>query len=347
VKPNLHPRAASLLFVVLSLLVGPIIASGADTATTESGKASDIFGVDVFDRWGDWPENPDRIPYFKEPVFAYRAYMTDLARIPSAPAADDCPKLPDTLIIPPGTYQFRGRAFSLDKEGLVRFLEVNEELQQRIVYEKDPHALLSGIAWIVSHGRPDGGKSAKEKAEAAKTRKLLMTCGSVSGWAVSVLREHGCQARGVSSITLENWNTYDNGHAMLELFWKDPGKWVLYDVTANAYFTFEGKPLSLVEFAYAVMAEKDYDVVPIAADTTLDVSGFRSPDGTADYTFHAERIFGDARQWHRHILEVPMIGGYFFDEANREKIEGYAAGFKYLDKDEFRRKFYGDPPNEK
>ena len=234
---------------------------------------------------------------------------------------------------------------ALEKEGLVRFLEVNEELQQRIVYQKDPHALLSGIAWIVSHGRPDGGKSAKEMAEAAKTRKLLMTCGSVSGWAVSVLREHGYQARAVSSLTLENWNTYDNGHGMLELYWKDPGKWVLYDITANAYFTFEGKPLSLVEFAYAVMAEKAYETVRMAADTTLDVSGFRSRDGTADYTFHAERIFGDASQWHRHILQVPMIDGYFFDEANRAKIEGYSAGFKYIDKDAFRRKFYGDPPS--
>ena len=269
--------------------------------------------------------------------------MTDVTRIPSVVAPDDCPPLPDTLIIPPGTYQFRGRAFSLEKEGLFRFLEVNEELQQRIVYQKDPHALLSGIAWIVSHGRPDGGKSAKEMARLAKTRKLLMTCGSVSGWAVSVLRDHGFQARGVSSLTLENWNTYDNGHGMLEMYWEDPGKWVLYDVTANSYYTFQGKPLSLVEFAYAVMADREYEVVSIAADTTLDVSGFRSRDGKADYTFHAERLFADSRGWYRRILEVPMIGGYFFDEKNREKIEGYSKSFKYMDKDTFRKKFYGEP----
>jgi hypothetical protein len=328
-----------------TITIGFVVLFAAFASVVFAGEAA-VFDGDVFENWGRWPETPGRLAYYEEPIFAYRAYMTELSRIPGAAPPDDCPKLPDTLIIPPGTYQFRGRAFSLDREGLVRFLEVGKELQQRIVFKEDPHALLSGIAWIVSHGRPDGGKSPQELAESAKTRKLFMTCGSVSPWAVSVLRDHGFGARTVSSITLENWNTYDNGHAMLEMFRKDAGKWVLYDVTANAFFTRRGTPLSLVEFAYAVMAGLEYEVVRIAADTTLDVSGFRSPDGTADYTFHAERLFGDGHQWYRRILEVPMIEGYYFDEANREKIEGRSKSYKYMDKDEFRKRFYGEPPGD-
>ncbi len=327
------PSTITIGFVVLFAAFAPVLFAG-ETAVSDG---------DVFENWGRWPETPGRLAYYEEPIFAYRAYMTDLSRIPSTPAPDDCPKLPDTLIIPPGTYQFRGRAFVLDREGLVRFLDVGKELRQRIVFKEDPHALLSGIAWIVSHGRLDGGKSPQVLAESAKTRKLFMTCGSVSSWAVSVLRDHGFRARTVSSVTLENWNTYDNGHAMLEMSRKDAGKWVLYDVTANAFFTREGTPLSLVEFAYAVMAGLEYEMVPIAADTTLDVSGFRSPDGTADYTFHAERLFGDARQWYRRIMEVPMIEGFHFDEANRERIRGYSKSYKYIDKDEFRKRFYGEP----
>lgn len=338
------PRYLVVWVIVLSFYSTTF---AAQEAARDSEEGSDVFAKDVFEDWGRWEQRPDEVSYYSDGlVFAYHAYMSDVKRIVGARAAEDCPSLPDSLIIPPGTYQFRGQAFELQEEGLYRFLEVGEEQQQRIVYQADLHALLSGIAWIVSHGNSDHGKSHDVLAEEAKARKIFITCGPVSGWSISVLGDHGIRARSATSLTLENWNTYDNGHAMIEAYRKDIGKWVLYDVDGNCFFTWRETPLSLVEFAYAVMSDLPYEIEYLANDTRLDVSNFKGKDGKADYAFFCERMNAAVRQWYRRIVQVPMlhdakIGRCFFDAANRERIESYSKSFKYLEKDEFRRTFYG------
>jgi hypothetical protein len=275
--------------------------------------------------------------------------MKDVKRVVGREAREDDPLLPDSLIIAPGEHQFCGQTFALEKEGLYRFLEVGEEQQQRIVYRADLPALLSGIAWIVSHGNSDHGKSHDALAEEAKTRKLFLTCGPVSGWTIGVLADHGVRARSATSLTLGHWNTYDNGHAMIEVYREDLGKWVLYDVDGNCFFTWQGTPLSIVEFAYAVMRDYRYDIQPLANDTRLDVSNFKGDGGETDYAFFAERYIAASRQWYRRIVQVPMlhdpaVGRCFFDAANRERIESYDKSFKYMDKAEFQRTFYGEMP---
>ncbi len=335
------------------LVAGAMLTSSSVAPAVEEAERKDegdvnIFDKDVFEDWGQWEQKPEETPYYPDgPVFGYHAYMSDVRRVVAAKAPEDCPPLPESLVIPPGTYQFRGQALALQEEGLYRFLEVGEEQQQRIVYRADLHALLSGIAWIVSHGNSDHGKSHDELAEQAKTRKLFITCGPVSGWTIAVLADHGIRARSATSLTLENWNTYDNGHAMIEVYRKDIRKWVLYDVDGNCFFTWRDTPLSLVEFAYAVMRDYPYEFQFLAKDTRLDVSNFKGKEGKADYAFFCERMNAAVRRWYRRIVQVPMlhdpkIGRCFFDAANRQRIESYSKSFKYLEKSEFRRTFYGD-----
>jgi len=344
-------RSVRFLVGTLALTLFSSTAFAAENAAQAETGDTMVFEKDVFEDWGQWKEKPNETSYYADgPVFAYHACMTDVERIPGGTAAKDCPPLPDALIIPPGTYQFRGQAFALQEEGLYRFIEVGQEQQQRIVYRSDLDALLSSIAWIVSHGNSDHGKSHDELAEQAKTRKIFITCGPVSGWTIGILTDHGIRARSATSLTLEYWNTYDNGHAMIEVYRKDFRKWVLYDMDANSFFTWRGKPLSLVEFAYAVMSDYPYEIEYLANDTRLDVSNFKSKDGTADYAFFCERMNAAVHQWYRRIVQVPMLrdaklGRCFFDAANRQRIESYSKSFKYLDRSEFRRTFYGEVPD--
>ena len=335
----------------LTLIAFSSVAVAAEEDARKGEGDVNVFDKDVFEDWGRWEQKSDETSYYSDGlVFAYHAYMRDVKRVVGHTVPNDCPPLPDSLIIPPGEYQFRGQAFALQEEGLYRFIEVGEEQQQRIVYQADLHALLSGIAWIVSHGNSDHGKSHEVLAEEAKTRKIFITCGPVSGWASRILGDHGIRARSATSLTLGHWNTYDNGHAMIEVYRKDLRKWVLYDVDGNCFFTWRETPLSLVEFAYAVMSDKPYEINKLANDTRLDVSNFKGKDGKADYAFFCERMNAAVRQWYRRIVQVPMLhdaklGRCFFDAANRQRIESYNKSFKYLEKSEFRRTFYEDVPD--
>ena len=50
------------------------------------------------------------------------------------------------------------------------------------------------------------------------------------------MSRYNIRARFVLTLTLDPWNSYDNGHSMIEVYREDLKKWVLYDVDENAYF---------------------------------------------------------------------------------------------------------------
>lgn len=337
-----HPCLVILL-VWISFFPMALAAQNEARGRKEYAKA---FDEDVFLEWGKWKQSPDQMPYYPAgSVYAYLACMSEVRRIAGDEvrgADEESPQLPNTLVISPGTYRFRDKAFELREEGLYRFLDVGNQQEQRIVYENDLDALLSAIAWIVSHGNSDHVHSPGDQTELAKTRKLFMNCGGISPWGKHVLAEQGIRSRVVQSATLGHHNTYDNGHVMLEVYRDDMRAWILYDLDSNCYFTRRGTPLSLIEFAYAVNGGHQYEIVPLANDTRLDVSNFKGKDDR-DYAFVCERLNAGPRQWYRRVMQVPFIDGTFFDQENRQRIEDLYPSRKYIDKAEFHRTFYVAP----
>lgn len=254
--------------------------------------------------------------------------------------------IPDRLIVPKGHYRFSGHGseYSLNREGLYRFVVPNRENIQKIVFENDIDALLSSISWIVTHGISDDKKTIDELTEKAKTSKLFITCGNVSQWAYALLASQGIKSRIVGGITLDEWNDYDNGHRMLEILRKDIGKWVLYDLDNNAYFIDPAskKPLNLIEFSSRI-GNRDYEIVALSADTRVDISAFQSGNGY-DYGFFAEAVNADLETWYARVMQVPLINDgnhfYFFDLEHKGKLELYASYYKYIEKTEFMKKYY-------
>lgn len=298
-------------------------------------------------------------PYDGE-VVAYRAAFTEVAALepivdlsapPETSTLDDLgldldlvQSLPNDLLIPPGNYTFEGRVYEMEDEGLYRFLAPEQRTEQRVVWDGDVATLLSAVAWIYTHGHEDDGKDVETINDKATREKIRATCGAISTWIGSLLGEVDVESRVVTTLTLEEWNEYNNGHTMIEVWHEEDDAWVVYDLDNNVYFTRDGAPLSFLGFVEAVN-ESDYEWVTVASDTRLSVP-FKGGSGF-DYTFYGEYTRGEPEkreEWYARVIQVPLIerdGDYwFYDEENRERIEGYSARYKYAPEDEWMSWFY-------
>ncbi|KFM18800.1 hypothetical protein AAA799P11_01009, partial [Marine Group I thaumarchaeote SCGC AAA799-P11] len=255
-------------------------------------------------------------------------------------------RLPENLIIKVGNYTFERQSFELKEEGLYRFSLVGERNEQRIVYQENLDALLSGIAWIYSHGNSDNGKSTEEITKKSTKTKIFATCGGISNWIIEILNEKEVKSRVVSTLTLDKWNNYDNGHTMIEVYDEKLKKWVLYDLDNNRFFIHNNTRLSLLEFVDAVK-ENRYEFGYLSNDIELDISNFSSK--SYDYSFVMEPMHSDEellKKWYERVIQVPLIKegekNYFFDSENKELISKYSHRYQYLDENEFLAKFYPD-----
>jgi hypothetical protein len=288
---------------------------------------------------------------FDNPV-VYYAFLDSLEPVAASSNASQeaTSALPDSLIIAPGVYLFHGNTFDMRREGLYRLISPKVENQQRIVYAGNVDALLSGMAWIHSHGNSDDFKNSAEMNRVALNAKVLATCSFVTEWAKELLESQGIKTRKVMTLTLDAWNTWDNGHTLIEVYRSDYGRWVLYDLDNNAYFMRDGAPLSLLELT-RVSSSDDYEIKYLADDAVVDPGGFTVKDTGFNYVFLAESKYSNEkalRRWYRRVIQVPLIRDkendhYNFPNLNaRSKVENYSKAFQYLEEEQFIQKFYGE-----
>jgi hypothetical protein len=257
-------------------------------------------------------------------------------------------QIPDKLVIPSGTYTYYGNTYNLVDEGLYRFILPLEKNEQRIVFDgKNINSLMSAVAWIYSHGNSDNSKNIEELNFKALNSKIFGTCGTISIWIEDLLESNDIKSRVVQTLTLDDWNTYDNGHTMIEVYHVDLQKWILYDLDSNVYFLKNGIPLSLIEFI-DVVKHDNYEIYLLATDTTLDVSNFVA-NNDYEYAFYGESVYANENTlkiWYKRVIQVPMISedkfSYFTTNnvEERKQMESYASHHKFLPIDEFQSKFY-------
>lgn len=260
-------------------------------------------------------------------------------------------KIPNELIIEPGKYVFEGNIYDVNSEGLYKFISPQEYNIQRIVYKNNTDALISAIAWVYVHGNSDNRLSVNEVNEKAKEGKIFTTCGPISNWIKETLGKHDIQIRIVSTLTLDDWNSYDNGHTMIEIYRNEYKKWILYDLDNNAYFENNNEPLSLLEFVNAVKKNEYYEIIKIADDISLDISNFQTKQGY-NYSLLFDHIYGNEenlKDWYKRVIQVPFIKEdnkfYFSDEINMEKVLGYSNSYSYISEKDFVEKFYLERDN--
>lgn len=255
-------------------------------------------------------------------------------------------QLPAKLIIPKGVYSYSGKSYNLRKQGVYRFITPEIKNEQRIVYSNSIDTILSSIAWISIHGNRHDKLDFKSLQQMAKSSKLSLTCGPISKMAVTILNSLGYDARFVMGLTLDKWNTYDNGHSLIEVFRTDYDKWVVYDLDNNCYTSYDGVPLSIIELSNHIKVNKPFDIIKIAIDTKLDI-GYGNSD-KYNFSFFSELIISSdktLKNWYSRVLQVPLIKSnglyYFHDEKSSKRVLKYSKHFVKVDNFRtFYSKFY-------
>jgi hypothetical protein len=255
----------------------------------------------------------------------------------------DAKLLPETLVIAPGFYTYRGKIYDMTHEGLYRIVFPHKkDNQQRIVYQAKADIFLSSLAWMLTHGHRDDALNHQQLMKKALSDKLILTCESAVRFAHGLLAQSNILSRVIGVRTLEVWNGYDDGHYLLEVYQEDIAKWVLYDLDMDVYFSYQNNPLSLLEFKERI-ATSDYQIDYISQDIRAMADDYDLRN--YNYAFANELRLTDLYSWYKRLIQFSFIekkeGCFSF---NRPKIDAYPRGafpfLHYLSKEEFIRDFY-------
>ncbi len=241
----------------------------------------------------------------KNSLVCYRACGVAIEYLEAEQNRSSIKKLPNDFIIPPGKFIWQNHCFELGKEGLYRFIFPEKENCQRVVFSHDVQIFLSSIAWVVSHGHRDDKCSNQQLLNIAKKDKLYVTCERIVQFAMDLLMARGIRCRTVYFEEKTFTSTYDGGHVMIEVWLENSKKWILYDLDMGVYFEKNRSPLSLLEFMENAQKE-EYDILLLAKDNTLDVSGFSAKNGFK-YHFLMEAVVADLKSWYRKVCQVVII----------------------------------------
>lgn len=239
--------------------------------------------------------------------------------------------LPDSLIVTPGFYTYDGQTYDMNNEGLYRFAEINGVNRQCIVYQTNVHKLLSSLSWITTHGNSDGTMTYEQLKTTAKTRKINITCGKVVGLARDILGT--TNTRQISTFALDNITNFDDGHVLLEVWRTDLSKWVLYDLDNNFVFAdTNGDLLSFWE-VLPLVDSGNFEMKPIASDTTMDISNFKVSSYDAGIYFETAMATEQQKyNWLKRVFAFPTIyeGGIYYSVDSTRTRDLTAADTTYL-----------------
>lgn len=216
---------------------------------------------------------------------------------------------------------------------------------QRIFYSKeslnDPLVLLRLISANIKHGTKDDNLSVSEAFKELGRRNLSLTCGSASVFVKSLLDDIGIRSRVATSLTLNKWNEYDNGHTFLEVFFPKYKKWGVVDIDADRYFTLaDGRPASVWDIANGGFDSIIVNV--LSQDPWMDYSGFE------EYQFFGEFVESNVEDWYRRVLQAVAIyddteNKYLFPENDKkiaDRIKSYSVSYDVVSNAEFKNNFY-------
>ena len=248
---------------------------------------------------------------------------------------------------------FEEKTYHLHEAGLYRFFVAPHKAQNLILLSPagSPLSLLRYLSALQIHGnRHDGESLDKLKERLRNETWVSITCGTISSLAVKILREEGFQSRFVSTLTLDEWNTYNNGHSLLEALFPEDG-WVLVDIDFGFLFRESGKFLSTYEFWKSVQEDKKPEFFPLA-EKALDPfyhDPFFYPSSRGfNYSLYFRwkwRTMEEKWRWYRRVFQTVGIAneeGKICFFGPERKIKEYYEKHLILPEQEWYKKFYAD-----
>jgi hypothetical protein len=224
-------------------------------------------------------------------------------------------------------------------------------MRQASLYRGNLWLLAGNLSLMRVHGwRDQSALSAPEKEERVRKGRLSITCGPTATFVAYQFNKIGVRSRIVDTLTLDEWNDYDCGHTLMEIFDPAEKRWILYDSDIGCRLRRQGRPLDLGEacrlYREGQTPELDFPagraaIDPHADQTLPEVGAFYSM--LFDATFRSDAAL---HTWYRRVLQVPVIGGVFPSdvEAETARARSYAGGAycrERLSWNEWRARFYG------
>jgi hypothetical protein len=288
------------------------------------------------------PDWKSRFPPFAvhfnhdEPVYLEATGEAGVASVPYQ-------ELP--LIVPPETrIEFLGKSFLLEREGLHVLIEGCYRRRNVIVYGSDEIALFRALAQIQIHSEESDKTTYEEKLECAKRGALPITCGSIANFTRQLVAEHGIRCRRISISTLDEWNGYDNGHALLEYLHAPSGNWRLLDIDTHSLIMKNGRFLNLDEFHETIRANETYEIFCLSEIGKFDDRSVMMP-----WCFIEIGTESGLRRWFARVFQMAAIreetsGQAVWSEDDPERRQAFLAlspKAKIVPKSEWRKMFYG------
>lgn len=251
---------------------------------------------------------------------------------------------PDYFIMPPAIYALNGPSYDCTLEGLYVYYVVNTANAYRIVYSQNINTLLHSITWLHSHGyRDDTANYSLSKYICKNGDKIHMTCGSIINFTCNVLNELSIPNRFILYLTLDPWNSYNNGHSLIEV--KQNGLWKVWDMDMRCTFSQNSTDLNAWQLKQAVANNNfqftKFSTSPVFAYGDLAFGGY-------NYQLFVETSFlypAILKNTYKRFCQVLLIrqGDYFYFTCNpsdRSRVESYSPSFVYMTQQDFMETFY-------
>jgi len=307
----------------------------------EEAKGKFGMGEEEAKRWWEWYEREVCVPWV---VYEGEGGLEEVVGSDEG-EAEDLDKLP-LVVRDLKEVRFGGKVYPLEGEGLYRFVVMTKSVRNLIVSRSDdPVPVLRALSSIQVHGNRDDGRDTEELKGLLLHRAFLcITCGTIASLTVSLLKDLGFRARFVSALTSEDWNTYDNGHGLCEVFLPGEGRWVLADVDMGFLFRGDGNLLSAYEFWERINEGREVEFVPLS-EKFVDPF-FSSPWGFNWFlrVRYMWRGSEGKKAWYRRIFQAVGIREgertTFFGPEDKLRLY-YGNEVEVVPRREWRERFYG------
>jgi hypothetical protein len=210
--------------------------------------------------------------------------------------------------------RFQGKTYSVEREGLYRFMLLPESVRNLISVRSDRSLvpLLMALSALHVHGN----RHSSESIETLRRRLLVepwvsIICGEIARLASQILSAEGYKTRMVGTSTLEEPNGYNDGHAMLEVYWPEAGKRILVDADVGLLFKAGGLFLGAEEVAKRVKEDRRPEFFVLAQKAAVMDPFFLRSDGY-NYALEARWRLGTPEgkwQWYRRVMQSISIEG--------------------------------------
>ncbi len=258
--------------------------------------------------------------------------------------------LPKTLIMDPGVYHYKGEQFDCDAPGNYFFIHPIKSSEQRVIINKGS-ALETSLILSLLFMRGNVDDLVTDQAEVtdlAKRRYLFCTCSVSTRFVKKSLQDYGFKVRYVYTLATGQYNNYNNGHTLLEVFEEKEKRFVLVDIDKKLFFTNEeGRILNLYEFSEILANNTPVQINRGSPLSLVDWAGFTDTRSGFNYQF-IETLFNfsdnELIQLYKRICAIPIIesgkrpSGTIFNKDYQDK----ANSIPILSNDDFKAKFYSE-----